>query len=71
MPKASNYCVFAARVAAEDELKNLQLRSEMLKVQQQIGILEESRHIDLLELDAAVPMFSGDDHYDIKKWFSF
>lgn len=63
-------------VSAENELRNMQIRLEMLKLQQQIRELEGNaraapyvRRIDLAELDAAVPLFTGDDNYDITKWW--
>ena len=50
---------------------------EILKIHRQIRLLEETEQqgphvhrIDLAELDAAIPQFSGDDHYDIIKWFA-
>lgn len=59
---------------AENELKNSRIRLEMMKIQQQIRDLESreypvahARRIDLMELDSAIPRFSGDDHHDITK----
>lgn len=66
----------SATMSAEKELKDLKLRLEMLQLKEQIRALESEyrsqpvvRRIDMLELDAAVPLFSGDDHQDVNKWF--
>ncbi|XP_065363861.1 uncharacterized protein LOC135957113 isoform X2 [Calliphora vicina] len=59
----------------EAELKTLQLRLQILRAQEEIRTIEantngQRRHIDLGEIDAVVPPFSGDDHYDVIKWFT-
>ncbi|XP_065356322.1 uncharacterized protein LOC135950716 [Calliphora vicina] len=60
--------------ALEEELNNLKMKMEILQLQRQINLLEASsnrstQRMDMAELDAAVPPFSGDDHYDVEKWF--
>ncbi|XP_037809209.1 uncharacterized protein LOC119601985 [Lucilia sericata] len=80
VPDVENFSYNAAgkqNSAAKNELRNLQIRLEILKLQQQIRALETNaqpaayvHRIDLMELDSAVPPFSGDDHYDVMKWFT-
>ena len=63
----------------EAELKALHLRLDTVRDQKEIRNIESSGnklsmgqrpHIDLNEIDAVIPPFSGEDHYDIVKWFN-
>ncbi|KAI8117712.1 hypothetical protein CVS40_10486 [Lucilia cuprina] len=63
----------------EAELKALHLRLNILRAQEEIRTIEsggnklmigQRPHVDLNEIDAVIPPFSGEDHYDIVKWFN-
>lgn len=50
---------------------------ELLKLQQQINSMQNNKRqlaknhgIDLSELGSDIPQFSGDDHYNVAKWFA-
>ncbi|XP_037825468.1 uncharacterized protein LOC119613515 [Lucilia sericata] len=74
--KTYDFLPDTASATGSDEIKKLQLRLQVLQLQQQIQALEEGlsyqspvRRMDWMELDAAVPIFSGDDNQDINRWF--
>ncbi|XP_036320344.1 uncharacterized protein LOC118734759 [Rhagoletis pomonella] len=59
----------------EEQLKILRLRRELMELQGQVQQIETypgvrlGKYIHFDELDAAVPKFSGDNHYDINRWY--